>query len=174
MNRQYTRAHYLKLIRKIRKNMPGAAISTDVIVGFPGEIKKQFKKSAEVFKKAKFDMAYIAQYSPRPGTAAEKMLDNVSKTEKERREKELTKILIKTALENNKKYIGRIVPVLVESEKCDPDKSYYLGKTRTFKNVKFSGPSGLPAQAGLLGTFQHVKIIEAESWGLRGDLISRL
>lgn len=78
MNRRYTAEHFISLIEKIRQAKPGIAISTDVIVGFPGETKKQFQNTAKLFKKLKFDMAYISQYSPRPGTVAWKMKDNVS------------------------------------------------------------------------------------------------
>jgi len=165
MNRKYTRTDYLRLIRKIRKEIDNVAISTDVIVGFPGETKEQFKKSVDIFEKAKFDMAYIAQYSPRPGTKAAEMTDNVTRVEKKRREKALTRVLIKTAKENNKKYIGKTVPVLVEKETPDHKCNYYLGKTRTFKNVKFTGPKGL------LGQFVEVEIVGLVEWGLMGKLV---
>lgn len=165
MNRKYTRADYLGLINKIRKAIPEVALSTDVIVGFPGETKEQFNKSVEVFKKAKFDMAYINKYSTRAGTKAAEFIDNVSQAEKKRREQELTKILIKTAAKNNEKYIDKTWPVLVEKETPDKDINYYLGKTRTFKNVKFTGPKGL------LGQFVNVKITKALDWGLKGELV---
>jgi len=85
MNRKYTVEHYKKIIKKIRQLMPEAKISTDIIVGFPGETKKQFNNTAKLFKEIKFDLAYIARYSPRPGTAAFKLVDNVKPAEKKRR-----------------------------------------------------------------------------------------
>ena len=85
----------------IRKYLPDASISTDIIVGFPGETEKQFQDTIKVMKKAKFDLAYLNKYSPRPGTAAEKLADNISWAEKKQREKVLTEILKKTALGNN-------------------------------------------------------------------------
>ncbi|MFH1226144.1 MAG: MiaB/RimO family radical SAM methylthiotransferase, partial [bacterium] len=85
MNRGYTVRHYKNLIKKIRAKIPGVMITTDIIVGFPSETKKQFEKSVKLFKEIKFDMAYIAQYSPRAGTAAAKMKDDVPKAEKKRR-----------------------------------------------------------------------------------------
>lgn len=85
MNRPYTIAHYKKLIRKIRKTLPNIKISTDVIVGFPGETKKQFQDTIKLFKEIKFDSAYINKYSPRPGTIAAKLKDNVPPAEKKRR-----------------------------------------------------------------------------------------
>jgi len=117
MNRGYTREKYLNLIKKIRKEIPGVAISTDIIVGFPGESSEDFEGTVALFKKACFDMAYIARYSPRPKTAASKLKDSVSLKEKKKREKILTKILEKTALQNNKKYIGTTQKVLVEKKK---------------------------------------------------------
>jgi len=95
MNRHYTRTDYLKLIVKIRKAIPEVVITTDIIVGFPGETKKQFAKTVEVMKKARFKQAYIAKYSPRAGTAAFRMKDTVPAEEKKRREQELRKMLKK-------------------------------------------------------------------------------
>ena len=82
MNRKYSVEHYNGLIKRLRKAIPEVSITTDLIVGFPGETKKQFKNSVKLFKQAKFDMAYLAQYSPRPGTAAAKLNDNIPEQEK--------------------------------------------------------------------------------------------
>ncbi|MFC1756578.1 tRNA (adenosine(37)-N6)-dimethylallyltransferase MiaA [Patescibacteria group bacterium] len=158
MNRNYTREHYIKLVNRIRKEIPDASISTDTIVGFPGETKKQFLNTKDLYKKLKFDMAFLAEYSPRPGTfSAMMMKDNVSHTEKEKRKKELNDILTKTALENNKKYIGKTVEVL-------------NGRTRTNKLVTLHdteyrvGPS----------EFLNVKITGAESWRLKGEIVKKI
>ncbi len=96
MNRPYTAEQYKNLIKKIRQEIPDINLSTDIIVGFPGETNKQFKNTAKLFKETQFDMAYISQYSPRPGTAAFRMEDNVSLKEKKRRWKILNDILLKT------------------------------------------------------------------------------
>jgi len=85
MNRRYTIEHYKKLIKKIRQKIKGAKISTDIIVGFPGETKKQFDNTVKLFKEIGFYKAYISKYSPRPGTAAAKLKDNVPLEEKKRR-----------------------------------------------------------------------------------------
>ena len=85
MNRKYTVGHYKTIIKTIRRLMPDAKISTDIIVGFPGETKKQFNNTIKLFKEIKFDKAYIARYSPRPGTAAFKLADDVRPAEKKRR-----------------------------------------------------------------------------------------
>lgn len=146
--------------------MPDAVITTDVIVGFPGETKKQFNNTVKLFKEVKFDMAYISQYSPRPGTAAEKLKDNVSKIEKKRREELLMKILRKTAVVNNKKYIGKIVDVLVEGKN---KRGEWYGKTETAKNVKFPIVNN---KINLIGKFVKVKIIKARDFGLEGEVKS--
>ena len=86
MNRPYTIGQYKKLVKKIRKKIPDIKLSTDIIVGFPGETKKQFENSVKLFRKIGFNMAYISKYSPRPGTASSKMKDNVPLEEKKRRE----------------------------------------------------------------------------------------
>lgn len=85
MNRKYTAKQYLELIKKIKKEIPEIEIGTDIIVGFPGETKKQFQSTLSLCKIAKFKVAYIAKYSPRPGTAAYKLKDNVPYKEKKRR-----------------------------------------------------------------------------------------
>ncbi|MDD5750293.1 MAG: MiaB/RimO family radical SAM methylthiotransferase [Candidatus Pacebacteria bacterium] len=102
MNRHYTRQGYLKLISKIRKAMPEVGITTDIIVGFPGETEQQFAKTIEVVEKAGFKQAFVAKYSPRPGTAAFCLKDNVPLEEKKRREQALLN-LIKNKNEKKKK-----------------------------------------------------------------------
>jgi tRNA-2-methylthio-N6-dimethylallyladenosine synthase len=87
MNRPYTRKHYLSLIAKAKKIIPGASFTTDVIVGFPGETEKDFEATVKVFKKVKYNEAYINKYSPRPGTAAFKLGDPIEWEEKKRRER---------------------------------------------------------------------------------------
>jgi tRNA-2-methylthio-N6-dimethylallyladenosine synthase len=166
MNRGYTVKEYKNLVKRIRKTFKKyrkglekeIAISTDVIVGFPGETEKQFQNTVKLFKEIKFDMAYIAQYSPRPGTVAEKMKDDVPKKEKERRWKVLTEILKETALEKNKKFIGKEIEVLPEEYK----NGFLIGKCCHYKTVKFKGESNL------IGNFVKVKIANALSWGLTG------
>jgi tRNA-2-methylthio-N6-dimethylallyladenosine synthase len=93
MNRPYTAEKYIALVKKIRKAIPDINLSTDVIVGFPGETKKQFANTAKLFKKIKFNIAYINKYSPRYGTAAAKLKDDVSWDEKKRRERILQNII---------------------------------------------------------------------------------
>ena len=162
MNRKYTISQYKNLVKKIRKSIPGVAISTDIIVGFPGETEKQFLNSVKLFKDIKYDMAYLNQYSSREGTASAKMKDTISHAEKERRGKELDKVLNHTALAINKKLIGRVLDILVERKGRG---DLWLGKTRTFKVVKFKSTKNL------LGKFVKIKIIKAKSFGLEGELV---
>jgi tRNA-2-methylthio-N6-dimethylallyladenosine synthase len=169
MNRNYTTKDYENLVKKIRqafkKYRKGiekeVAISTDIIVGFPGETKKQFENTVKFFKKIKFDMAYIAKFSPRPGTVAEKIGDNVPQKEKERRYKILTNLLKKIAKKKNEKFLNKVVDVLVEEEKD----GFLFGKSRHFKTVKFKG------EEDLIGNFVKVKILKVEPFGLFGKLI---
>lgn len=163
MNRKYTSKQYLSISKKIHKafakhkpTMPHS-ITTDIIVGFPGEKRTQFMDSAKVMEKVKFDMAFFGQFSPRPGTAAWKMKDSISKREKKRREEVLNAILKETAFEKNKKYIGKELCVLIEEEK----NGWYFGKTRTMKNVKVSSK-----EKGLVGSFKQVLITNASIWNL--------
>ena len=95
MNRPYTAGQYKTLIKKIKKAIPNIKLSTDIIVGFPGETKSQFENTLKLFKEIDFDMAYIARFSPRPGTPAAKMKDNVSHKEKEKRWNKINNILLK-------------------------------------------------------------------------------
>jgi len=189
MNRPYNVSYYKNLIKKIRaafkkyrkapkqnKFATGqglekeVAISTDVIVGFPGETKKQFLNTIKLFKGIKFDMAYIARYSPRPGTAALRLKDDISLKEKERRYKILTEILKKTALEKNKKFIGKEVEALPEEEK----NGFLIGKSRHYKTVKIDlKPKAYNLKPNFIGNFIKVKIIDALPWGLKGILIEK-
>lgn len=161
MNRAYTVEKYKGLVKKIRKEIPDISLSTDVIVGFPTETKNQFQNTIKLFKEMKFDMAYIAKYSPRPHTKALELKDDISKKEKQNRWLALTKILEKTALENNKKYVGKDVEVLINEYK----KGSLLGKTRTYKTVKIQSEN-----KGLMDKIIKVKITKALPWGLEGIL----
>jgi tRNA-2-methylthio-N6-dimethylallyladenosine synthase len=163
MNRNYTANHYVSLIEKVRKLRPGIAITTDAIVGFPGETEDQFENTAQLFEQVKFDMAYIAQYSPRPHTAAWIMEDNVSRQDKRKRERRLTEILSRTGLEANRQYVGKTLRVLVDGR----DKSgCYIGKTESYKTVLIKGSGN----RDLMGLFVDVEILLARNFRLEGSL----
>jgi len=157
MGRPYTADHYKKLVGKIRKAMPDIAISTDVIVGFPGETRKQFEDTKKLFEEIKFDMAFISEYSPRPKTAAAKMFeDDVPHQEKEKRKNELNEILKKTALENNKKLVGQIVKVL-------------NGRTEGNKPIEITNVKH--SMLNIKNNFVSAKITKANIWSLKGKLL---
>lgn len=161
MNRHYTAEKYLQLISRAKELMPRLAVSTDVIVGFPGETRKQFKQTADLLKKVSFDMAYISQYSPRPQTAALKLKDDISKSEKKRRDEFLDRILKSGALNNNKKYLDLTVRVLVDGYK----KGKCFGKTDTFKIAAFAG------EPDLIGKFVAVKVNKIKPFSLEGEMV---
>ena len=163
MNRHYTARQYEKIVEQVRKAIPEITISTDVIVGFPTETKNQFNHTAELFKAVNYDMAYVAQYSPRAGTVSAKMTDNVLPAEKKRRDKILNGILKRTALAGNKRYLERTLTVLVDGYK----KGRCFGRTKTFKIVSF------PGCQPLIGRWVLVKITQAGSWALAGKMIKK-
>ncbi|KXB08836.1 hypothetical protein AKJ56_00020 [candidate division MSBL1 archaeon SCGC-AAA382N08] len=165
MNRPYSVQQYQRVVQETRKafqrkNSGPLSLSTDIIVGFPGETKRQFRDTVEVFKEMKFDMAYIAQYSPRPRTAASKLKDDVSQEEKKRREKVLTEILKRQALEFNRQFTGETTTVVTLNKE-----QRLIGKTKQNKTVKF------PGSKDLIGKFASVKVKKASPWGLTGKLI---
>ncbi|OGZ79285.1 MAG: tRNA (N6-isopentenyl adenosine(37)-C2)-methylthiotransferase MiaB [Candidatus Staskawiczbacteria bacterium RIFOXYB1_FULL_32_11] len=164
MKRWYTIEQYKKIITDLRKKIPNIPISTDIIIGFPGEIKKQFNNTVKLFKDIKYDMAYINKYSPRAGTSAFKLKDNISWQEKKRREKVLTDVLRETAFENNRKLIGKIVRVLIDSQK----NGIFYGKSDTYKSVRIT-PISYSRELEI-GQFVNVKIIKADNWNLEGDI----
>ena len=162
MNRRYTAADYKELIRKIRATIPGASVTTDIIVGFCGETKRDFAQTLTLFKDIKWDMAFLARYSPRPGTVSQKFFkDDVPRAEKARRWHALNNLLKKFSLAYNKKLVGKTLEVLVE--KYDPKLKECEGKSRENKLVQF------PGEASMVGTIQKVKITKALDWNLKGQ-----
>lgn len=168
MNRKYTIEHFRELIEKARAVRPGIAVTTDVIVGFPGETEEQFGNSVKAFKDLEFDLAYVSQYSPRPGTVSSLMTDDVSKKEKDCRDKILVKVLEETGLKKNREYLGKEVIVLIDGIN---KKGKYYGKTASFKNVWLTAPENVLPNS-LVGNFVNVKIIGATDSGLEGELAS--
>lgn len=168
MNRNYTREHYLELVRKIREKMPDAALTSDIIVGFPGETEEEFQNTVRLFEEVRWDMVYIGRYSPRPETvSAREMEDDVDRNEKGRRWHALNEVLGRISLEKNKEYEGRKVEVLFESFK----NGLLTGKTETFKTVLVgAGPAAGEDLADLVGKFAPVEVKEAQEWVLKGEL----
>lgn len=163
MNRPYTANRYKEIIDMVREKIPRIAISTDIIVGFPGETEKQFRNTVKMVNEIRFEMAYISRYSPRPGTVSAKMEDNVPTEEKRRREKVLTEIIKEISLLKNKEYKGKKEEVLVLEKRKN---GQLVGKTRGYKSVLLKGPERL------VGEFVKVKITHVSPWGLKGEKCS--
>ncbi len=161
MNRPYTVSDYKKCVAEIKERIPNVFLSTDVIVGFPGETKKQFKNTVKLFQEIKYDMAYISRYSARPGTSANNMKDNVTPKEKREREEILNDVLKKNLIKINRKFLNQTMDVLVEKKQKD----FLIGKARNYKTIKFKG------DANLIGQFIKVKINKTSTWGLQGKII---
>ena len=162
MGRRYTKEEYLTLFNKLKQKIKNVSISTDIIVGFPNETKEEFEDTLDLVNKCKYDLAYTFIFSPRVGTPAEKMEDNISKEEKEQRLYKLNELVNKYALENNKKLENKTVKVLIEGEN---EKGSLMGYTETNKLVNVKGPKEI------IGKIVKVKINEAKTWSLNGEYI---
>lgn len=164
MNRRYTREHYLELTNKIRQRIPGVAITSDLIVGFPGESEKDFLDTLDMVEKVRFDAAFTFMYSIRSGTRAASMEDQVSLEDKKDRLWRLNQVQYGIAREINKTLECSIKEVLVEGpSKTNPDK--LSARTRSNHIVIFSGPKDL------IGQLINVRITEAKTFSLFGELV---
>lgn len=167
MARKYTREHYLELVRKIKAAIPHVSLSTDIIVGFPGETDEQFEETISLVEEVRYDSAYTFIYSPREGTPAAVMEDNVPMEVKKARLYRLNEVLARIGLEQNKKLENQVVEVLVEGESKN-NANVLAGRTRTNKLVHFTGDKSL------IGQFAHVKITEAKTWTLHGEIVTKV
>lgn len=164
MARKYTREHFLDLVRKIKEAMPDVALSTDIIVGYPNETEEQFQETLDLYREVGFEMAFTYIYSPREGTPAAKMVDNVPEDVKKERLQRLNAVVAEFSANALKKYEGQIVEVLVEGSSKKRD-DVLAGYTRRNKLVNFAGPKEL------VGQIVKVKIMEAKSYSLRGEFV---
>ncbi len=159
MKRGYTVEHYRQLVEEIRSKIPGVAISTDVIVGFPSENEEQFRQTFNLLSELRFDTVHVAAYSPRPGTSAARELeDNVPAAEKRRRFELVEQLQEGMAAGINAGLLGKTVEVLVEGRK----QGKWSGRTRTDKLVFFSSPDDY------LGHLVNIKIEKTSPWSLQG------
>ena len=161
MGRRYTKEEYLTLFHKIREKMPHCSISTDIIVGFPGEEEEDFNETLDLVNECKFDNAFSFIYSPREGTAAARLVDNISLEEKEKRLYKLNEVLNKYFKESNDKLLGCVLPVLVEGKN---EKGKLFGYTNTNKLINFDG------DISLVGQIVDVRVVDAKTWSLDGEL----
>ena len=165
MGRRYTREQYLNLVKEMREKIPGLSLSTDIIVGFPNETEEQFQDTCSLVDIVKYEAAFTFIYSPRRGTPAAKMVDNVSKETKGRRFKELVKHLEKHIEEYSNKMVGHTYDVLVDGT-SKTDKGMLSGYTETNKLVHFQG------DLSLIGTIVKVKIIESHTYSMIGEIVN--
>ncbi|HBN04942.1 MAG TPA: tRNA (N6-isopentenyl adenosine(37)-C2)-methylthiotransferase MiaB, partial [Bacteroidales bacterium] len=164
MNRNYTKEGYLTLVDKIRKAVPNIALTTDIIVGFPGETEDDVKETLDLVQKAKYDSAFTFLYSVREGTKAAEMKEQIPDNIKHERFQKLLDTLYPIFYDNNLKYKDKIVEVLVE-EVSKTDGSMLTGRTRTNKLIHFKGNNDL------VGNFVKVKVTNPKTFTLEGELI---
>ena len=162
MGRRYTKESYLELFDKIKKKVPGVSISTDIIVGFPGETEEDFLETLDLVRRCKYDNAFTFVFSKREGTPACRLEDPVPLKEKEERLQRLNEVVNQYFLENNKKLVGSEVEVLVEG--ISDKKKMYYGYSDTNKLINFSSRSELTP-----GDLVMVKITDAKTWSLDGE-----
>ena len=165
MGRRYTRETYLALVKEMREKIPGLALSTDIIVGFPNETDEEFNDTLTIVDEIKYEAAFTFIYSPRKGTPAAKIEDNVSKETKSARFMELVKHLEVHIEEHSKTMVGKIFDVLVDGVSKN-DKEMYSGYTEENKLVHFKGDETM------VGKIIKVKITESHTYSMIGEVVN--
>ena len=163
MNRKYSREKYLELVRKLREAVPDIAISTDIIVGFPGETEEDFLQTLTLAEEVRYDSAFTFLYSPRPGTPAAEYEDQIPEMVKHERFNRLVETMNRISAEKNAAFVGRTCRVLVDG----PDKKargMLNGRTEEVKLVDFEGPEEITGQ------MVDVEITGSNTFSLRGKL----
>ena len=163
MNRKYTKEQYLKLVEKMKEQIPNLTLSTDIIVGFPGETDEEFEDTLDIVKKVKFEQVYMFIYSRRIGTPADKMEKQIPEEQKHERFNKLKTLVENQIQENNQKYIGTTQKILVEGESKN-NKELLTGRTDSNKVVIFEG------KKELIGQIIELKIISEHMWYLKGEM----
>jgi tRNA-2-methylthio-N6-dimethylallyladenosine synthase len=166
MSRKYSREHYLQLARKIKATMPDVVLTTDIIVGFPGETDEQFDETMSLYEEVGFDFAFTFIYSPREGTPAAGMEDNVPMEVKKQRLYRLNELVNAHSKASNEKLLGQTVEVLVEGESKN-NADVLAGRTRTNKLIHFTGSKEL------IGQMIDVQVTHAQTWILKGEIVQK-
>lgn len=164
MNRHYDREHYLENVFKLKRAIPDIALTTDIIVGFPGETDDDFRATLEILKKVRFDMIYSFIYSPRKGTPAAKMENQVPAEIKSQRMQILLELQNQISFEKNEEYVGKTIRVLAEGRSKN-DIDTFTGRTETNKLIHFK------ADDSVIGRFVNIRTTRAEPFNLRGEII---
>lgn len=165
MNRHYTKERYIEIVDKIKREIPNIAITTDIIVGFPGESEEDFNDTLDMVKYIKFDSAFTFLYSKREGTPAQKFEEQISEDIKHKRFNILLDTINDISYEKNLEYKDKIVKVLIE-DLSKNDENNLMGRTDTGKLVNIISNSH-----ELIGNTVNVKIIECQTWSLKGIII---
>lgn len=164
MNRRYTKEQYLDLAEKMYAQIPGVKLSTDIIVGFPGETDEEFEDTLDVVRKVNFEQIYMFIYSPREGTVAAGREDQIPEEIKHKRFDKLKELYESKVDENNEKYVGTTHKILIEGTSKNDDKMF-TGRTATNKVVVFE-----PKENCKVGDIVQVKIVENHKWYFRGEI----
>lgn len=164
MNRKHSMSKYREIVTDIRELIPQATVFTDIIVGFTGETEAQFEHTIDIMKEFKYNMAYIAQYSPRPGAASSRWADDIPKEVKKERYHRLTGELMKHSLEYNKKLIGQTYKVLVRGK--DRKSGYLSALTEGRLIIRFAS-----TDEALIGQYVYVKIDSATAFSMEGQMV---
>ncbi len=160
MNRHYDSAKYLELVRQAKEAMPDLVLTSDVIVGFPGETEEEFEDTIKMIETVGYDALFTFIYSPRPGTPAAKMPDPTTKQEKNRRFDRLCDTQNRISAERHRTYVGKTYRVLVDGK----DGDQLTSRTEGGRLVRFNGPDDL------IGQFCTVRITESTTWSLVGTI----
>ena len=163
MNRKYSKEQYLELVDKIRKEVSDVALSTDIIVGFPGETEADFEDTLDVVRKVNFEQIYMFIYSRRKGTPADRMENQIPEETKHKRFDRLKSLFEQQVEDNNKKYIGTNHKILVEGVSKN-NKNMLTGRTNSNKVVIFEGDKSL------IGQVLNIQIISEHKWYLKGEI----
>lgn len=166
MGRRYTKEEYLALVDKIRSKIKDVCLTTDIIVGFPSETEAEFQDTLDVVNEVKYDSAFTFIYSPRIGTPAALMKDDISLEEKEKRLQRLNELVNKYSLMNNQKYLNQEVDVLIH-DVSEKGENKVCGYTNTMKLVNVVGDKSL------IGQIIKVKITDCKSFSLDGEVVAK-
>ena len=171
MERNYTREQYLERIENIRSSRRDIALSTDIIVGFPGETEKDFDETLSLLEQVQYDSVFSFKYSPRAGTAAISYDKAVPETEKSRRLAALQEMQRRIQMRNNERFIGREEEVLVEGRR--EKLQQWIGRTTQNRVLNFTVPADLDGEADWIGTYCRVRVTAAGPNSLVGELTAR-
>ena len=164
MNRSYSREKYLDIVRRVREKMPDVVLTTDIIVGFPGENNEDFEDTLSILREAEYDMVFSFIYSRRKGTPAAELPDCITEEEKHTNFEKLLEVQNEISKKKNDAYLGRMEKVLVESV-SKTNGEFLSGRTDGGKIVNFRGDEAL------IGSIVDVKITECKTWSLTGEII---